>query len=224
MPTSISEQLRRRAVSEGFSAMKIASANGNPATAQRLRHFISHDYHGDMDWFAATAERRASPKAMWPEARTAIVFAMNYGQGIDALQRLDAKLQGVISVYALNRDYHDVIKGKLKKIATWFARTAKAEVKVFVDTAPLMEKPLAHAAGLGGKASTQICCRANWGRGSSSGRSSPTWLFRLMRPRLIIAAAAMLASISVLPGLFRHPINSMRDAAFPISRLSIRAI
>jgi epoxyqueuosine reductase len=149
MPTSISDRLRERAVGEGFSAMKIASANGNPAAAEKLRHFVSHDYHGDMDWLATTAERRASPKAMWPEAQTAIVFAMNYGQGIDAMQRLNAKSQGNISVYALNRDYHDVVKGKLKKIATWFASIAKAEVKVFVDTAPLMEKPLAHTAGLG---------------------------------------------------------------------------
>jgi epoxyqueuosine reductase len=149
MPTSISDRLRKRAEEEGFSAMRIASADGNPGTAEKLRQFISHDYHGDMDWLATTAERRASPKAMWPEAQTAIVFAMNYGQGIDPMQRLDAKSRGVISVYALNRDYHGVIKGKLKKIATWFANEAQAEVKVFVDTAPLMEKPLAHAAGLG---------------------------------------------------------------------------
>jgi epoxyqueuosine reductase len=149
MPISISEQLRKRAVSEGFSAVKIAPANANPETAEKLHHFISHDYHGDMDWLATTAERRASPKAMWPEAQSAIVFAMNYGQGVDAMQRLNAKSQGVISVYALNRDYHDVIKGKLKKIATWFAGVAHAEVKVFVDTAPLMEKPVAHRAGLG---------------------------------------------------------------------------
>lgn len=149
MPISISERLRKRAAGEGFSAVKIASASGDGATAERLRDFISHDYHGDMDWLATTAERRASPQALWPEAKTAIVFAMNYGQGIDAMERLKAKSQGVISIYALNRDYHDVIKGRLKKIATWFASVAEAEVKVFVDTAPLMEKPLAHAAGLG---------------------------------------------------------------------------
>jgi epoxyqueuosine reductase len=149
MPISISERLRKRAAGEGFSAVKIASASGDAATAERLHHFISHDYHGDMDWLATTAERRASPKALWPEAKTAIVFAMNYGQGIDAMERLKAKSQGVISIYALNRDYHDVIKGRLKKIASWFASVAEAEVKVFVDTAPLMEKPLAHAAGLG---------------------------------------------------------------------------
>ena len=149
MPISISEQLRKRAADEGFSAVKIAPATGNPETAEKLRHFINHDYHGDMDWLATTAERRASPGALWHEARSAIVFAMNYGQGIDAMERLEHKSSGIISVYALNRDYHELIKGKLKKIASWFARETHAGVKVFVDTAPLMEKPLAHAAGLG---------------------------------------------------------------------------
>ena len=102
-------------------------------------------------WTGLPQRRSAArqPKALWPEAQSAIVFAMSYGQGLDAFERLERKSQGVISVYALNRDYHDVVKGKLKKIATWFASIAKAEVKVFVDTAPLMEKPLAHAAGLG---------------------------------------------------------------------------
>jgi epoxyqueuosine reductase len=149
MPTSISERLRAKARQEGFSGIRITSADASPSQAKRLRSFIGQNYHGDMEWLATTAERRASPRAMWPEVRSAIVCAMNYGQRIDAMQRLSEKSQGVISVYALNRDYHEVIKGKLKKIATWFAREAGAEVKVFVDTAPLMEKPLAHAAGLG---------------------------------------------------------------------------
>ncbi|MDP1701838.1 MAG: tRNA epoxyqueuosine(34) reductase QueG [Aestuariivirga sp.] len=149
MPTSISERLRVRATQEGFSGIRIASANVAPAQAERLRGFLGQNYHGDMAWLATTAERRAAPKTLWPEAQSAIVFAMNYGQGLDAFERLGRKSQGVISVYALNRDYHDVVKGKLKKIATWFASVTKAEVKVFVDTAPLMEKPLAHAAGLG---------------------------------------------------------------------------
>jgi len=149
MQTSISDRLRKRAKDEGFSGIRIASADANPKTAEKLHSFINHDYHGDMEWLATTAKRRASPKAMWPQAQSAIVFAMNYGQGSDAMQRLEHKSKGVISVYALNRDYHDVIKGKLKKIARWFANEAQAEVKVFVDTAPLMEKPLAHTAGLG---------------------------------------------------------------------------
>ena len=149
MPTSISERLRAKARQEGFSGIRIASADAGAKSAERLCSFIGQNYHGDMDWLATTAERRASPKAMWSEAQSAIVFAMNYGQDLDAFERLERKSQGVISVYALNRDYHDVVKGKLKKIATWFAGVAKAEVKVFVDTAPLMEKPLAYAAGLG---------------------------------------------------------------------------
>ena len=149
MPTSISDRLRARATQEGFSGIRITSADASLAQAERLRNFIGQNYHGDMAWLATTAERRAAPKSLWPEAQSAIVFAMNYGQGIDPIERLKRKSQGVISVYALNRDYHDVVKGKLKKIATWFASVAKAEVKVFVDTAPLMEKPLAHAAGLG---------------------------------------------------------------------------
>ena len=149
MPTSISERLRTRARQEGFSGIRITSADAVPEQAERLRSFLGQNYHGDMDWLAATADRRAAPKSLWPEAQSAIVFAMSYGQGLNAFERLGRKSEGVISTYALNRDYHDVIKGKLKKIATWFASAAKAEVKVFVDTAPLMEKPLAHAAGLG---------------------------------------------------------------------------
>jgi epoxyqueuosine reductase len=149
MPTSISDRLRNRALAEGFAAMRVTNAQALPQQAERLRDFIMCGYHGDMDWLAETEHRRASPTAMWPEAKSAVLFAMDYGQGIDAFARLQQKSQGVISAYALNRDYHDVVKGKLKNIAEWFANQARAEVKVFVDTAPLMEKPLAHQAGLG---------------------------------------------------------------------------
>ena len=149
MQTSISDRLRAKAAREGFSGIRITSADVRPETAKRLHDFIASDLHGDMDWLETTRARRESPKALWPEVQSAIVFAMDYGQDFDAFERLERKSQGVISVYALNRDYHDVIKGKLKKIATWFAKEAQAEVKVFVDTAPLMEKPLAHGAGLG---------------------------------------------------------------------------
>ena len=102
-----------------------------------------------MAWMAETEDRRASPLALWPEARTAIVLAQNYGQDLDPLARLEDKGAGVISIYALNRDYHDLVKGKLKRIAQWLKHRTKKEVKVFVDTAPLMEKPLAQKAGLG---------------------------------------------------------------------------
>ena len=149
MPTSISDRLRAKALGEGFQAMRVTTASAKPQAAEHLREFIANGYHGDMQWLVTTQERRASPQAMWRDAKSAVLFAMNYGQGLDAFERLGQKSQGVISTYALNRDYHDVIKGKLKNIAEWFANQTTAKVKVFVDTAPLMEKPLAHMAGLG---------------------------------------------------------------------------
>jgi epoxyqueuosine reductase len=149
MPISISEALRARAEAEGFSSLKITPAKLPLETGGRLRAFIERDRHGDMGWLATTAERRISPDALWPEARSAVMFAANYNQGIDALARLQQRDTGVISLYALGRDYHDVIKGKLKRIAAWFAHETGADVKIFVDTAALMEKPLAAQAGLG---------------------------------------------------------------------------
>ena len=102
-----------------------------------------------MAWLADTAKRRSSPTALWPEVRSVIMLGMNYGPEDDPLGVLGEREAGAISVYARNRDYHDLIKGALKRIATRFAARAGAEVKVFVDTAPVMEKPLAEAAGLG---------------------------------------------------------------------------
>jgi len=149
MPISISERLVTRSKALGFSAVRVTKAEAMPRIAQGLHSFLANNYHGDMEWMADTENLRAAPQAMWPEARTAILFAMNYGQGLDAFARLSQKSQGVISTYALNRDYHDVVKGKLKTVAEWFAHTTGSKVKVFVDTAPLMEKPLGQRAGLG---------------------------------------------------------------------------
>ena len=129
--------------------MRIAAIAGDQTMADRLAGFIAAGRHGDMDWLAETAERRSSPLKLWPEARSAIMLAQNYGPQIDPLERLQDKGTGVISVHALNRDYHDLVKGKLKRLAHWLAHQSKSEVKVFVDTAPLMEKPLAAKAGLG---------------------------------------------------------------------------
>jgi epoxyqueuosine reductase len=102
-----------------------------------------------MDWMAATAERRANPKALWPEARSIVVLGVNYGPESDPLESLAARDRGTISVYARGRDYHEVIKGKLKELAGFLAARGGSDVKVFVDTAPVMEKPLAEAAGIG---------------------------------------------------------------------------
>ncbi len=102
-----------------------------------------------MDWLAGTEPRRADPLVLWPEVRSIVMLGMNYGPAEDPLALLDDRSAANISVYARNRDYHDVVKGKLKDLAGWLARAGGGEVKVFVDTAPVMEKPLAEAAGLG---------------------------------------------------------------------------
>jgi epoxyqueuosine reductase len=136
---------------EGFDDVRIARADSIPQAAERLHAFLKAERHGTMAWMAETEERRADPRVLWPDARSVVLAAMNYGPGdnaepLDALQRRD---RATISVYARNRDYHDVVKGKLKQAAGRFAVKTGAEVKVFVDTAPVMEKPLGEAAGLG---------------------------------------------------------------------------
>jgi len=148
--TAPAPAIRDRARAEGFSALRIVRLADDPAQRQRLREFLAQGRHGSMGWMAETEERRASPQSMWPAAKSAIMLAQNYAQeGLDPLARLDDGRAGVISLYALNRDYHDVVKGKLKRLAQWLAHQTGEEVKVFVDTAPLMEKPLAQKAGLG---------------------------------------------------------------------------
>jgi epoxyqueuosine reductase len=156
MPTSISRKdgdllakLGQQAGKEGLQDFAVTTAMLPEAAAQRLQNFVEGGQHGDMDWLAARLQQRVNPQNLWPDAGSAIVFALPYGQEIDPMARLTEKSSGTISVYALNRDYHDVFKGKLKRIAQWLAHETGAEVKVFVDTAPLMEKPLAEQAGLG---------------------------------------------------------------------------
>ncbi|GAA0780228.1 tRNA epoxyqueuosine(34) reductase QueG [Roseibium denhamense] len=145
--------LRDKARSLGFDDIKFARADSIPDAGERLHHFVDLGYHGTMAWMADTAERRSSPQNLWPDVQTVIMLAMNYGPG-DApedhpLRHLDDKSSAGISVYARNRDYHDVIKGRLKEIAAFLVSRAGGDVKVFVDTAPVMEKPIAEAAGLG---------------------------------------------------------------------------
>jgi len=120
-----------------------------PEAKARLGEFIDAGRHGTMEWMAETQERRGDPRTLWSDVRSVVVFGLNYGPEEDPRSILEKPDKAAISVYARNRDYHDVIKGRLKEIATRFAARAGADVKVFVDTAPVMEKPLAAAAGLG---------------------------------------------------------------------------
>lgn len=127
---------------------RVTTPNAIPDAAGRLADWLTAGHQGDMGWMADRAEWRGDPARLWPEARSVVMLGMSYAPGLDPLELLDREGHAALSVYAARRDYHDVIKGKLKTVAGALA-AAGAAVKVFVDTAPVMEKPLAQAAGLG---------------------------------------------------------------------------
>lgn len=143
--------IKERAAKFGFDACAITTPEAIRAEAERLKAFVKNGYHGEMHWLAETLVRRCNPQALWPDSRSVIMLGVNYGAGFesDPLQRLQETGRGVIARYAKGRDYHDIIKGRLKQVAGGLASHPGVEVKVFVDTAPLLEKPLAQAAGLG---------------------------------------------------------------------------
>jgi epoxyqueuosine reductase len=147
------EKLKRavaeRAQAEGFAVMRVAAADAIPLAPERLKDWLKAGYHGDMAWMDERTAERADPRALWNEVRSVVMLGMNYAGEGDPLAMLARPDKGAISLYARRRDYHDVIKGKLKSVAGLLAARGGADVKVFVDTAPVMEKPLAQAAGLG---------------------------------------------------------------------------
>ncbi|MBY2920028.1 tRNA epoxyqueuosine(34) reductase QueG [Rhizobium leguminosarum] len=146
---NLTEFVRAESAAKGFDLCRITRPDTIPQAKERLGQFIDAGRHGTMDWMAETRDRRVDPRTLWSEVRSVVVFGLNYAPEEDPRAILDKPDKAAISVYARNRDYHDVIKGRLKEIATRFAARAGADVKVFVDTAPVMEKPLAAAAGLG---------------------------------------------------------------------------
>ncbi|WP_018855188.1 tRNA epoxyqueuosine(34) reductase QueG [Rhizobium sp. 42MFCr.1] len=141
--------VRSEAKALGFDLCRITRPDAIPEAKERLGEFIDAGRHGTMEWMAETRDRRGDPRTLWSDVRSIVVFGLNYGPDEDPREILTKPDKAAISVYARNRDYHDIIKGRLKEIATRFAARAGADVKVFVDTAPVMEKPLAAAAGLG---------------------------------------------------------------------------
>ena len=148
-PTAARQQIRDKALSLGFDAVGFARAELGPVAKDRLAAFVAEGLHGDMGWMADTAARRGDPAVLWPAARTVVVLGANYGPASDPLAALQRRGHGTISVYAQGRDYHDLVKKRLKALARWMHEGLGADVKVFVDTAPVMEKPLAQAAALG---------------------------------------------------------------------------
>jgi epoxyqueuosine reductase len=148
-PASLEDLLKQHAAALGFDVARIARAHEAWEAGDRLADFVTQGFHGEMGWMAETLARRQHPTAMWSDAKSAVVVGLNYGPKIDPLQPLTRPEHATISVYAQNVDYHDLMKRKLRQLASQFAASTGADVKIFVDTAPLMEKPLAHRAGLG---------------------------------------------------------------------------
>ncbi len=141
--------LAREAKALGFDCIGITDPAALTQAANHFREFLAAGAHGDMDWLAANPERRMDPRALWSGVRSIILLGVNYGPDENPLALLEKRSFGAISVYAQGDDYHDVIKKRLKALARWFAAASGEELKVFVDTAAVMEKPLAQAAGLG---------------------------------------------------------------------------
>ena len=149
MSRDLRPAIRDQAALLGFEVCRFASASEPWSAGERLAHFVEAGWHGEMGWMETTQARRSHPTAMWDEARTAIVLGLNYGPDGDPLPEMADRSAGYVSVYARGDDYHEVIKGRLKTLAGQVAAKTGEDVKVFVDTAPLMEKPLAQRAGMG---------------------------------------------------------------------------
>jgi epoxyqueuosine reductase len=146
---ALKESLAQEARTLGFDCIGVTAPDAIAEAAKHFRDFLSAGAHGDMDWLARNPERRADPRALWPDVRSVIMLGVNYGPDDDPLAILTQRTRGAISVYAQGDDYHDLIKTRLKALTRWLVAAAPCEVKVFVDTAAVMEKPLAQAAGIG---------------------------------------------------------------------------
>jgi epoxyqueuosine reductase len=147
--TNLVNALKQKAMEEGFAACGIAKAELSSATGERLRQWVADGCHGDMLWMEGQLDQRSDPATLWPEVRSVIMLGMSYAPDHDPMALADVPDKARISVYAQGRDYHDVVKGALKRLAGWLVHQAGGEVKVFVDTAPVLEKALAEAAGIG---------------------------------------------------------------------------
>lgn len=163
----IKEAIRAKALALGFESVGFASAETDPNDQKAIETFTKAGFHGDMAWMARDDKRRGDPKALMPGAQTIIVLGMNYGPGTDPTAIFEHRERGAISVYAQGRDYHDTVKKRLKQLGRWMVEAYTTDIKVFVDTAPVMEKPLAQRGGIGwqGKHTNLVS------------RESGSWLF-----------------------------------------------
>jgi len=145
----LKQRLISHALEQGFSKVGITTPNSIPDAAGHLARFVEAGMHGQMGWMAERMNWRGNPAALWPDAKSIIMLAESYTPDTDPMDAVGRPDRGAISVYARNRDYHDVVKKRLKRVGRWLLEQGAGEIKVFVDTAPVMEKPLGAAAGLG---------------------------------------------------------------------------
>ncbi|WP_299586257.1 tRNA epoxyqueuosine(34) reductase QueG [uncultured Tateyamaria sp.] len=160
---ALKERVVAQALSEGFVAVRVCRPDAVPQVAERLATFVAEGRHGQMGWMAERMHWRADPSALWPEARSVIMLAESYAPEHDPLAVLARPELGAVSVYAQGRDYHDIVKKRLKRLARWLIAEAGGEVKVFVDTAPVPEKALGQAAGLGWQGKHTNLVSRDWG-------------------------------------------------------------
>ena len=149
LTSDLKSRLLAQARAEGFSNARVTKPDNIPEVSDRLNAFLKSGFHGQMDWLEKRQSWRGAPKALWPEVQSVLMLSESYAPKDDALKNLKNRNVGNISVYARGKDYHDVVKKRLKRLASWLISEGGGAVKVFVDTAPVAEKPLAQAAGLG---------------------------------------------------------------------------
>lgn len=163
MSEALKDKLVAQALHEGFVACRLCRPWGVPQVPQRLAAFLRAGYHGQMGWMAERTHWRGDPAALWPEARTVIMLAESYTPDLDPTEVLRRPDRGAISVYAQNRDYHDLVKKRLKRLGRWLIEQQDCQIKVFVDTAPVPEKALGQAAGLGWQGKHSNLVSRDWG-------------------------------------------------------------
>jgi epoxyqueuosine reductase len=161
--SELKNRILARALDEGFVSARVCRPDAVPEVADRLATFVADGFHGQMDWMAERMAWRGDPSALWPEARSVLMLAESYAPKNDPLSILKFPNLGAVSVYAQGRDYHDIVKKRLKRLGRWLIEEAGGEIKVFVDTAPVPEKALAHAAGLGWQGKHTNVVSRDWG-------------------------------------------------------------
>ncbi|WP_223426817.1 tRNA epoxyqueuosine(34) reductase QueG [Tateyamaria pelophila] len=161
--SALKERIVARALGEGFVAARVCRPDAVPEVAERLAAFVDAGFHGQMGWMAERMAWRGNPAALWPEARSVLMLAESYAPEHDPLAVLERPALGAVSVYAQGRDYHDIVKKRLKRLGRWLIDEAGGEIKVFVDTAPVPEKALAQAAGLGWQGKHTNVVSRDWG-------------------------------------------------------------